>query len=72
MLKGLKKTSAGSFPGKIVVNIILMAFSITCIFPVIWLFYSSMKTKSEFYSNPISLPSSLNFDSYIKDRKSVV
>lgn len=46
-------------------NIILMMFSITCIFPAIWLFYSSMKSKAEFNANPIKLPSALNFEHYI-------
>lgn len=55
----------GSLPGKVVTNVVLILFSITCIFPVIWLFYSSMKTKTEFNANPISLPSTLNFDNYI-------
>lgn len=63
--KSQKKAQAGNVSGKIIVNIILFVFSVTCIFPAIWLFYSSMKTKSEFYENPISLPSSFNFDNYL-------
>lgn len=51
--------------GALLQNIILMAFSISCIFPAVWLFYSSMKSKAEFNENPIKLPSSLNFDHYI-------
>ena len=64
-IKRQRNSSPGSLPGKVAVNLILLIFSITCIFPAIWLFYSSMKTKTEFYENPISLPSSLNLDSYI-------
>lgn len=46
-------------------NIILLLFSITCIFPAIWLFYSSLKGKTEFYHSPIALPEHLNFQHYI-------
>lgn len=52
-------------PWALIQNLILLAFSITCIFPAIWLFYSSMKTKSEFNENPIKLPAGLNFEHYI-------
>lgn len=50
---------------KAAVNLLLIAFSITCLYPAVWLFYSSMKTKSGFYENPIGLPKSLNFDNYL-------
>lgn len=63
--KQQRTSTPGSLPGKVAVNAILMIFSITCIFPPIWLFYSSMKTNSEFYSNPIALPSSFNMDGYL-------
>lgn len=63
--KQQRTSTPGSLPGKVAVNVILMIFSITCIFPPIWLFYSSMKTNSEFYSNPIALPSSFNMDGYL-------
>lgn len=49
----------------IISNLLLIVFSITCIFPAIWLFYSSLKTKSEFYANPISLPHSPDFGQYL-------
>jgi len=51
-------------------NIILLLFSISFIFPAIWLFYSSMKDKAEFYQSPIALPKSVNFDHYISILKS--
>lgn len=49
---------------KLVLNLILSAFSVTCIFPALWLFYSSMKTKSGFYENPIGLPEAFNLENY--------
>ena len=50
---------------KILMNIVLMVFSVSFVFPVIWLIYSSMKTKAEFYSNPVGMPNKFNFDHYI-------
>lgn len=64
-VKKYSKTGGGNVPGKIIINVILCIFSATCIFPAIWLLYSSMKTKSEFNANPIALPSSINFENYI-------
>lgn len=37
-------------------NAIMFLYSITCIYPVIWLLYSSMKTQAEFSANSIALP----------------
>ena len=50
---------------RVIPNAVLMLFSITCIFPAIWLFYSSLKDKSEFYESPLALPKSLDFSHYI-------
>ena len=45
----------------IMINVPIMILSITCIFPVVWLGYSSLKTATEFNLNSFSLPASLNF-----------
>jgi raffinose/stachyose/melibiose transport system permease protein len=50
---------------RVIPNVVLMLFSITCIFPAIWLLYSSLKNKSEFYESPLALPKSFNFEHYI-------
>lgn len=52
--------------GKFAYNIGLMLFSIGCIFPIIWIIYSSFKTKEEFMMNIVSLPEQIQFDNYIK------
>ena len=49
----------------VVLNAILIVFSFTCIFPLVWLFYSSLKLKKEFQADIISLPKSPTFDNYI-------
>jgi raffinose/stachyose/melibiose transport system permease protein len=49
-----------------VINVPILLLSITCIFPVIWLGYSSLKTGQEFNLNSFSLPATLNFENYTK------
>lgn len=48
----------------VLINIIVILISISCIFPVIWIVYSSFKTKTEFSLSIVSLPSRINFDNY--------
>lgn len=50
---------------RVIPNLILMIFSITCVYPAIWLLYSSLKDKAEFYNNPVALPSHPSFQHYI-------
>ncbi|RDG31305.1 carbohydrate ABC transporter permease [Oceanispirochaeta sp. M1] len=45
-------------------NIIIWMFSLSCIFPVIWLMYSSLKTSSEFNRDIISFPKAMQFTNY--------
>jgi raffinose/stachyose/melibiose transport system permease protein len=52
--------------GRIFCNVVLLLFTISCIFPVIWVFYSSLKTKAEFAQNIVNLPSSPQFGNYIE------
>ncbi|MBZ4644571.1 MAG: ABC-type sugar transport system, permease component [Clostridia bacterium] len=47
-------------------NIVMMLFSFTCIFPLIWMMYSSLKTQKEFSLNIISMPLKPQFDNYIQ------
>lgn len=47
-------------------NGVLIFFTATCVFPVIWLIYSSFKTNAEFAESIIKLPASLNFDHYLR------
>lgn len=45
--------------------IALGTFTITCIYPIIWLVISSFKTNEELFANPWGLPSVLGLDNYI-------
>ncbi len=48
----------------IVINLLLLIISFTCIFPFIWLLYSSFKTNSEFLSDLFALPTHLEWNNY--------
>lgn len=47
-------------------NALLFLFSISCVFPLFWLFSSSLKTKKEFNKDILSLPANPTLDNYIK------
>ena len=47
------------------VNVIMILFSCSCIFPILWLLSSSLKTQKEFAQSSMALPSSLNLKNYI-------
>lgn len=49
----------------IVLNAILIIFSISSIFPLIWMFYSSLKEKRAFNADIIGLPKNPTFQNYI-------
>ena len=46
--------------------VVLIAFSVLCLYPLVWLFLSSFKTNSELYSNPWGLPESFSLANYIQ------
>jgi raffinose/stachyose/melibiose transport system permease protein len=50
---------------KPVVNIIMGLVSLSCIFPMIWIGYSSLKSDKEFSRSLISLPEELQFMNYV-------
>ena len=49
-----------------ILNLILWIFSLSCIFPLIWMFYSSLKDKRVFNSDIIGLPKNPSLDNYVK------
>lgn len=51
--------------GTAVINLIPALYAITCIFPVVWLFYTTFKTQPEFSIDVLALPKSFtNFTNY--------
>lgn len=51
---------------KFFANLILIIFSLSCIFPLIWMFYSSLKEKRVFNADIIGLPTNPTLSNYIK------
>lgn len=47
-------------------NVLCWLVSITCIVPIIWMLYSSLKTDKEFSLNILSLPSDPQWQNYVK------
>ncbi len=50
----------------IIVNVVLIIFSLSCIYPLVWMFYSSLKLKRQFNADIIGLPKSPTFENYAK------
>ncbi len=50
---------------RILLNAILLIFSISCIFPIVWVFYSSFKTQAEFSMSSLGFPQVWTFQNYI-------
>lgn len=50
----------------IFMNAILLVFSLTCVFPLIWMFYSSLKEKRVFNADIIGLPTKPTISNYVR------
>ncbi|MCX7711772.1 MAG: carbohydrate ABC transporter permease [Clostridia bacterium] len=51
---------------KVIMYILLIVFSITCLYPLIWLLINSVKSNGELFDNPWTLGSTLQFANYSK------
>ena len=49
----------------IVCAVILLIMVVICIYPIVWMFFGSMKDKAEFYTNIWGLPKQIHLDNYI-------
>ena len=52
--------------GGTIANILVALLSITCIYPVIWMIYSSLKSQQEFSLDTVSFPKVVHFENYIQ------
>lgn len=52
--------------GGVLANVFVSVFSLTCIFPIIWMIYSSLKTDREFSLNILSLPEKPQFGNFTR------
>lgn len=59
-----QKDTVGSVIGRWIIRVILAAWALTIVFPIIWVFYTSFKSNAEFYANVWDLPSVLRFENY--------
>lgn len=50
--------------GSIIINTIMWIFSFTCIFPIFWMIYSSLKSQKEFALDTVGLPTQLHFENF--------
>ena len=64
VMKG--KNAPSRVISRIASNVVMWMFSITCVYPVIWMIYSSIKTSKDFERNILGLPTAINFGNYIK------
>ncbi|MGB8455168.1 MAG: hypothetical protein WCD89_22910 [Anaerocolumna sp.] len=49
----------------IFMNLVLIIFSLSCIFPLVWMLYSSLKEKRVFNADVMGLPKNPSFKNYI-------
>ena len=49
-----------------IMNLILWIFSLSCIFPIVWMIYSSLKEKRAFNADIVGLPKSPTLINYIR------
>ena len=47
-------------------NSVLILFSLSCIFPLVWMFYSSLKVKRVFNADIMGLPKDPTISNYVK------
>lgn len=59
-----QRFSLRKFLTALIINLPVWLLSLSCIFPVLWLLYSSLKTQQEFAISSLSLPSALQFSNY--------
>lgn len=50
-------------------RIILLIFTLIVLLPILWTFYTSLKTTTEFLANPWSLPAGFHWENYINAMK---
>jgi raffinose/stachyose/melibiose transport system permease protein len=63
LLRGRKKVH----PYRIATAVIVTAIVIVQVYPLVWLFLTSLRTENDFVTgNPFALPSSITFDNYVR------
>lgn len=65
-MKQKESSKAGKYIAGFLMNLILIVFSISCIFPIVWMMYSSLKEKRAFNANIMGLPKNPTLANYIR------
>jgi len=59
------KTTIRRVSTRIVTYVLLAAFAVTTLFPMLWMFYSSFKTNQQISLSTFALPTELHFENYV-------
>ena len=59
-----RKENISTLIGRGIVRILLILWSLTIVFPLLWVFYTSFKTNKEFYANVWALPEAWRVENY--------
>ena len=66
-MTAVRQTSpVGKAIGTVLINLVLWIFSLSCIFPLVWMFYSSFKEKRAFNADIVGLPKVWDPVNYVK------
>lgn len=57
-MKHQRRKPFSNYVGLFAVNLVPMLYALTCVFPVVWLFYTTFKTQTEFSIDVLALPRS--------------
>lgn len=57
-MKHRRRKPFSHYVGVFAVNLVPMLYALTCVFPVVWLFYTTFKTQTEFSIDVLALPRS--------------
>jgi raffinose/stachyose/melibiose transport system permease protein len=49
----------------LIINILVMVFSVSCIFPVLWMINAALRDNSNFMANPLGLASTPHFSNFL-------
>ena len=59
------RNSPSRIAARVFTNLIMILYSITCIYPIVWIFYSSIKTNRDFQNNILGFPKTFEIENYI-------
>jgi len=65
MIQHTRRRALLKFTSNTLTNVFLIAYSVFCIFPIIWMILSSFKSSAEFNADIMAMPTSIKFSNYI-------